>query len=67
MKPKELCNHPKFLAKTHALNLWAEDNGFVSRLADLDFLLNHPKPNNLNDFDTSTHRKIMKYYEKIKD
>lgn len=62
VKPKELCNTEKFIAKFNALSNWGLINGFTIRIADLDFLKSQGIPDNLELFDQSTQRKIRKLY-----
>lgn len=63
VKPKEMCNDQKFIAKLNALQEWCKNNGFAIRLADRDFLTSHPFPANLEEFDPKTIKKIQKLYE----
>lgn len=67
VKPRELCNDPKFIAKFDALTLWANHNGFTARIVDLEFIKLHKIPSDLSQFDEKTQRKILKIYAKTKN
>jgi len=67
IKPIELCNHPKFIAKLAALNEWGIHNGYSVNLVTLEKLQNMGEPSDLSKFDSKTQSKINKIYAKIKN
>lgn len=67
VKPKEMCNDQKFIAKFNSLQSWCKTNDFTARIATQEFLVSHPFPKNLQDFDSKTIQKIKKLYETTKN
>lgn len=67
VKPKEMCNDQKFIAKFKSLQSWCKANGFTARIATQEFLVSHPFPENLQNFDSKTIQKIQKLYETTKN
>jgi len=63
VKPRELCNDRKTIAKITALNEWCINKGFNFILADKDYLLSLQKPSNMLLFNNTTQEKIKKLYE----
>ena len=67
IKPIELCNHPKFIAKFTALNAWGIYNGYSVHLVTLEKLQEMGKPYDVSKFDSKTQLKINKIYAKTKN
>lgn len=63
VKPKELCNDSKTVAKITALKEWCVNCNFHFILADKVYLLTLQKPSNMLLFDNKTKEKINKLYE----
>jgi hypothetical protein len=64
VKPRELCNDLKFIAKVNALKIWCSAHCFTFQLVDLAYLQLLAIPKNLQDFDQNTQTKILKIYAK---
>ena len=62
VKPRELCNNSKFLAKMAALSEWAKINKYDVLIADHAWFKQH-KILDYSKFDEETTRKIRKLYE----
>jgi hypothetical protein len=67
VKPKEMCDNQKFISKFNSLQYWCKTNGFTVRIATQEFLVSHPFPNNLQNFDSKSIQKIQKLYETTKN
>jgi len=67
VKPRELCTGDVFEAKFNALCEWGRLNNFVVRLADRAFIRDLGLPDNLDNFDKNTKRKIKNLHEQIKN
>lgn len=63
VKPKEMLNDKKTLAKIDAAKKWCVDNNFTFILADKDFFKKIKIPVDLLQFDEKTQKKIRKFYE----
>lgn len=58
VKPLELCNEPKTVAKLTELKSWAKNNGYKFLLVDKDYIIRHRDNIKLSDFDEKTQKKI---------
>jgi very-short-patch-repair endonuclease len=63
VKPRELINNEKTKAKISAAKGWCFRYGYTFVLADKDYLISQPMPDNLTEFDIKTQNKIRKLYE----
>jgi hypothetical protein len=63
VKPRELFNDQKTQTKISTAEEWCNANGYNLVLADKEYFITRPMPDDLTEFDTKTQNKIRKLYE----
>lgn len=63
VKPKELLQDSKTQVKIRTASQWCASNGYEFIIIDKEYLLSKGQPDELNNFDLKTQKKIRKLYE----
>lgn len=66
VKPRELCNDAKFIAKMKALESWANKTNYTILIADQNWFFDNVNITDYSQFDELTTTKLKKFYETIK-